>query len=151
MAGFITFLARLSHIEQNKNNNEESSPATESQVNKEQETSQVRFDFYEILKEHQVEVDTKPIEQANKQNTNIVYWLQAASFKNPADAEKLRAKLIFSDLPASTEKTINKSQEEWHRVLVGPFTSRSKLAKARSILASQQINSFVIKRQAEKP
>jgi cell division protein FtsN len=112
------------------------------------EESQVRFDFYQILKGQEVEVDDRVIENTPKES-NIIYWLQIASFKNASDADQMRAKLLLINLNASTEKTTNKNAQEWHRVMAGPFKSRSKLAKARSILASNQINAIVIKRKAE--
>ena len=120
----------------------------ETENDKKPEESQVRFDFYQILKGQEVEVDDKIIDNTPKQS-NIIYWLQIASFKNPADADRMRAKLLLINLNASIEKRTNKDKQEWHRVMAGPFKSRSKLAKARSVLASNEINAIVIKRKAQ--
>lgn len=143
--GFALFLAQISNKDSSKAPAKTSLPTPKKTAKN--NDSQVRFDFYKILKGHEVKVDERVIENTpNKSNT--VSWLQVASFRNIADADQLRAKLLLVNLNASTEETTNKKQEVWHRVMVGPFTSRSKLAKARSILASNNMNSFVIKRKA---
>jgi len=108
--------------------------------------AQIKFDFYTILKNQEVEVDEKVLANTPPKN-NVLYLLQAASFKNATDADSLRAKLLLLGLPAAVEKTHSKDNQEWHRVIAGPFKSRSKLAKARSILASNEINSILLKRK----
>ena len=117
-------------------------------VTTKEETSQAKFDFYQILKGHEVKVDEKVI-SATPEPSNIIYWLQVASFKAAADADNMRAKLLLINLNASIEKTTDKHEQKWHRIMVGPFTSRSKLAKARSILASNELNTIMIKRKAQ--
>ncbi len=148
LIGFGMFLNQLSDKKSATDNNktiaEQATPA--EPVDKDDETSQVRFDFYQILKEKEVEVDTTVIESENKPS-NLISWLQAASFRQAEDANALRAKLILLNLDASVESSVNQKQETWYRVMVGPFESRSKLAKARSILASHSIKSIVIKRK----
>ena len=108
---------------------------------------QPRFDFYQLLKEQEVVVpDTTP-ELTDTESDNSVYLLQAGSFRDSNDADQLRAQLLLLNLTATVEKARTRSGDTWHRVLVGPFESRSKLAKARSILASQEISSLLLKRQ----
>ncbi len=116
------------------------------QAAKEEKEAQVKFDFYKILKDQEVEVDEKVIANTPEKN-NFLYLLQIASFKHATDADSLRAKLLLLGLPATVEKTRNKDNQEWHRVIAGPFKSRSKLAKARSVLASNEINSILLKRK----
>lgn len=156
LLGFALFLSKLSSNTPEENpsnsnatptNNTASIEETKNTEKESAKESQVSFDFYEILKGKEVEVDTTPIVNANKPS-NVISWLQAASFRNLNDANSLRAKLILLNLDVSIESSMNKQQQEWYRVMVGPFASRSKLAKARSILASNNINSLVIKRKA---
>jgi cell division septation protein DedD len=147
--GLICFALFLSQLSSKASKQKSTTPVKvngEAQQ-PEKQNSQVRFDFYEILKGHEVEVDAKVIDNTPKKSDSI-YWLQAASFKQAADADQLRVKLLLLNLAASTQKTTNKQQVEWHRVMVGPFSSRSKLAKARSILASNEISSILINRKA---
>ena len=108
---------------------------------------QPRFDFYQLLKEQDVMVPDIMPELADTESDNTVYLLQAGSFRNSADADQLRAQLLLLNLTATVEKARTRTGDTWHRVLVGPFESRSKLAKARSILASHEISSLLLKRQ----
>ena len=108
---------------------------------------QPRFDFYQLLKEQEVMVPDIMPELADTESDNTVYLLQAGSFRNSADADQLRAQLLLLNLTATVEKARTRTGDTWHRVLVGPFESRSKLAKARSILASHEISSLLLKRQ----
>ena len=111
---------------------------------------QPRFDFYKLLKEAHVPVfeEKKPdeTETAPAKEEPGQYLLQVASFKGAGDAENLRAKLILLNLDAHVETATVRNGEIWHRVLVGPFDSRSNLAKARSILASNQLEALILKR-----
>jgi cell division septation protein DedD len=151
LIGFGIFLSQLSgpaddsaiilgSNEDSKSLNKESNNS--ASIKKE---SQIKFDFYEILKGKEVNVDDRIVEKTPEQK-NITYYLQAGSFKQLGDADTLRAKLLLQGLSVSTEGTTGKNGQEWHRVVVGPFNTRSKLAKARSILASNNINSIVLKR-----
>jgi len=108
-----------------------------------------RFDFYKLLKESEVVVPQAPVTstQPSKPSESLEYILQVASFKNPADADRLRAELILLNLDANTEKVTVRNGETWYRVLVGPFVNRSKMAKARSTLVSNNLNTLVLKRK----
>jgi cell division septation protein DedD len=144
--GFGFFLTQLS----NPDKKEEISQAGTTEGNAEekiaeQQNSQVKFDFYEILKVKEVNVDERVIEKTPTQK-NIIYFLQAGSFKQLNDADTLRARLLLQGLPVSIEKTSKSNDQEWYRVVAGPFDTRSKLAKARGVLASNEINSIVLKR-----
>lgn len=107
---------------------------------------QPRFDFYQILKEQEIEVPDRSSEIAASTPENITYFLQAGSFKKQADAERLRAELLLINLEANIESANNKGST-WHRVIVGPFKSRSRVAKARSTLASQNLRPLLLKRK----
>lgn len=109
------------------------------------------FVFYQLLKENELVVETDPTvsEQAALKALNSVeYIIQAGSFRNYDDAERLRAKLILNDLPTKIDsKTVGEST--WHRIMVGPFRNRPMTAKARGTLASMNIDTMVIKRNIE--
>ncbi len=109
-----------------------------------------RFDFYKLLKESEVVVpQDNDIAATNQPAERLEYLLQVASFKNAADADRLRAELILLNLEAKAEKVQVRNGETWHRVMVGPFTNRSKMAKARSILASRDLNALLLKRKIQ--
>ncbi len=147
LGAFIMFLAYLSGIAPQQPA-KASTAAPESVVAKPQ-VPKPRFDFYQLLKETEVVVNepapttkttTQPVEDQE-------YILQVGSFKKSADADRMRAQLILMNLEASVETVTVRNGETWHRVLVGPFDNRSKLAKARSTLVSNDINPLLLKRK----
>ena len=52
-----------------------------------------------------------------------MYYVQAGSFQNVGDAEKLKAKLAFSGFEASIQTANIPDKGEWHRVRLGPYSS----------------------------
>ena len=106
-----------------------------------------RFDFYTLLPEQkvEVEVDEAEIAAARSQRANDEYLLQAGSFKLAEDADRRRAELLLLGLEAHVEDTTG-DNGRWFRVYIGPFESRSKLAKARSLTAQQGIDTLLLKR-----
>ncbi len=115
--------------------------------NAEQEPASKRptLKFYDTLKEMEVEVSDEVVAQREQADYN--YALQAGSFKKMQDADQLRAEIILMGLDVNIEQRVSKeSGTTWHRVIVGPFTSRSSLAKARSMLANNDIRTIKIKR-----
>jgi len=106
------------------------------------QTPEIRF--YDELKHRQVEVSGEKVPEREQEDYN--YALQAGSFKNKNDAEQLRAEITLLSLSASIESRQNDAGTLWHRVIVGPFTSRSSLASARSKLINNGIKTIRIKR-----
>lgn len=109
------------------------------------EPEKPRFDFYHMLKENEV-----PVPKVDSSGTQAVatppksYILQVASFRKAEDAEQLKVELILLNLDARAESVTVRNGEQWHRVLVGPFDSRSLLSKARSTLISNGHQALVM-------
>ena len=149
LGAFIMFLAYLSGMAPQPVSPApiavEAQPATTKA-----EVPKPRFDFYQLLKESEVEVRepaparTKAAEQLAEQQEFI---LQVGSFRSDNDADRLRAQLILLNLDTQVEKVTVRSGEIWFRVLVGPFTDRSAMERARSTLASNRINALLLKRK----
>ena len=114
----------------------------------EENPSSPRFDFYEILKEREVTVPDRSGEVEAAVKTDVELFLQVASFRNASDADELRANLLLQNLDAFVER-VERNGNQWHRVVVGPFASRSRMARARSDLASQEFNTLLIRRKSE--
>jgi cell division protein FtsN len=113
-------------------------------------TDKSNFDFYNLLPESQVQPQTvdayKSTPKDPNKKTNTL--LQAGSFRNLKDAERMRAKLILLNLPnVVTEKTTASSGTIWYRVRVGPFANRSMLNKAEDTLAQNNIAPLRINRK----
>jgi cell division protein FtsN len=110
-----------------------------------------RFDFYKMLKESKPTSTYSNNQSDNTPTINKEYTLQAGSFRQKADADRLRAELLMLNLAAYMEITKSKQGEIWHRVLVGPYLSRSKMAKAKSILASNNIVPLLLTKDIAPP
>lgn len=110
--------------------------------------AQDRYDFYRLLPESEVLVPEVAEYAASNDFKNgageRVYLLQAGSFRDRNDANKLRGKLILEGLEVEVSAVTNASGVTWHRILVGPFNSRSKLNWAQDILAKNNTESMVL-------
>lgn len=163
VGGFAVFIFLLNDLktEQSKAVTKSGQPATEKAAPAD---SKPRFDFYTLLEENEVKVP-KPKDQKvrvrdsgtgsteksvdhSDPKSDLVYILQAASFRDVSEAERLRARLMLANLEVKVESASD-SRGTWHRVLVGPYTSRSKMAKARATLAEHSLMPLVLKRPAK--
>lgn len=106
---------------------------------------ETKFEFYHLLKDQEVPVENRTVDQRKVQK--YTYMLQAGSFRSFDDAEKVRVRLLLKDLNAKVTSSDDKNGRKWHRVMVGPFTSRSKMARARSMLIDDGIDTMLIKRK----
>lgn len=108
-----------------------------------------KFDFYYILPEMEVAVPDQELAKASSSkdkplDANTSYILQAASFKNHDEADRLKAKLALSGVDASIQSvTIN--NDAWYRVRVGPFKDVALLNKTRKRLQDNGISAIVVK------
>ncbi len=144
LGAFVMFLLHLSEIQSGDEGKTPDSAKVEVPHQK------PRFDFYELLKDTEIPVFDTASEPADQHSSEAEpkyeYLLQVASFKSQGDADRLRAELVLLNLSAYNENAKIRNGETWHRVMVGPFTSRSKLAKARSVLLSNRHEALVLKR-----
>jgi hypothetical protein len=108
-----------------------------------------RFDFYTLLPEQTIDVEVDPAAEVIEPRKNTAsterYLLQAGSFRQREDADRRRAELLLLGLEPNVEAT-NGDNGRWYRVYVGPFDSHSKMAKARSLTANQNIDTLLLKR-----
>lgn len=107
-----------------------------------------KFNFYTILPELEVlipESETRPPDSSNntakKQSdtrNSTQYVLQAGSFQNLGDAEKLKANLAFLGIEANIQHvTVNK--QSWHRVRTGPYKNKQQLYNSQKVLKKNNI------------
>ena len=115
---------------------------------KESKPSEDDYDFYMMLPESEVnvpQVEAYISKKPTSTDQQYTYLLQAGSFRSASEADNLRAKLLLQGLDAKTSRITNSNGSVWHRVMVGPFISRSKLNKAQDILANANTESMVVK------
>ena len=106
-----------------------------------------RFDFYTLLPNQDLDFssDIEPAELREKTSSDDQFILQAGSFRAEKDADRRRGELALLGLEATIELTRG-SNGVWYRVYLGPFESRSAMAKARSMTAQQSIDTLLMKR-----
>ncbi|MEH6515783.1 MAG: SPOR domain-containing protein [Halioglobus sp.] len=144
---FLSFLLYMGTLPQSVDNISEAAPAVAEPVAA--TPPKPRFDFYTLLPEQRIEVDVDPAEVTQKRPTSATetYVLQAGSFKQKDDADRRRAELLLLGLTPNIEET-NGDNGHWYRVYLGPFVSRSTMAKARGLTAAQNIDTLLLKRGA---
>jgi len=111
--------------------------------------AETQFDFYEMLPKFEVVVPEQDGKAAPTSGAATVekpgaYILQAGSFRNHADADRVRALIAMQGVESKIQKvTIDK--DTWHRVRVGPIANLQKLEETRGKLRQAQIDALVIR------
>ncbi|MBT5331723.1 MAG: hypothetical protein HOL48_08075 [Porticoccaceae bacterium] len=103
--------------------------------------SNTDFEFYTLLGD--IEVDVSDVEVVNPEEDNLIYWLQAASYRDLADAEDMRVSLLLQNMEANV-KPFSHEGVLWHRVIVGPYQTRTQMNNARQILISAGVSPLLI-------
>jgi cell division protein FtsN len=108
---------------------------------------QTRFDFYEMLPKSEVETPAVEAYKSTPRDAKLEqsYLLQAGSFRDPADAERMRAQLLLAGLPNVRTSKTEGSNGTWYRVRTGPFDNRAAINKAQNKMAQMNIQSMEIK------
>ena len=105
-----------------------------------------QYEFYEVLPRQQIAVSDDPTQTSAPPETGVRYLLQAGSFRQAQDADQRRAKLLLLGLAPRIEEARGDTGR-WYRVVLGPFESRSAMAKARSLTAQEDIDTLLIQRK----
>jgi cell division protein FtsN len=111
--------------------------------------SDERYDFYEMLPHFEVVVPEKerdvkhdlPTARVDKPG---VYVLQAGSYKDLADAERVRAQLAKQGVDAKVQR-VAVDNDVWHRVRVGPLNDLNEINRVRKQLQAADVDALVIR------
>jgi cell division protein FtsN len=102
------------------------------------------FDFYDMLPKQELDVpmsvpatDTSA-ERADRLPTGDVI-LQAGSFKQPTEAEKMVAQLALAGIESKVQRA-SVHDETWYRVRIGPIATVQDLNAVRAKLDAADIN-----------
>ena len=77
------------------------------------------------------------------------FFLQAGSFRKREDADKVRAQILL--LGQNVQVESGKVREEnWFRVLVGPYASREQLATAQKQLAASGFSNLLLQQRQSR-
>ncbi|MEK6245581.1 MAG: SPOR domain-containing protein [Pseudomonadota bacterium] len=113
-----------------------------------------KFDFYKILPGGEEPVSEKELKDAAKAGKNQpeaargVYFIQAGSFQNPADADNQKAKIAILGFESAVEPTVLPDKGTWYRVRLGPYTGLEDLNRVRRVLVQNGIDASLVKVKA---
>lgn len=111
-----------------------------------------KLDFYTVLPEiERVMPESDFVVDTEKQPARVssVYMLQAASYRNHADADKLKARLALANFEAQIQKVSVQGKGVFYRVRLGPFADMRKLKTARQGLSGLGIDALPLRLSAE--
>jgi cell division protein FtsN len=114
-----------------------------------------KFDFYRILPGAEESVSDRELKEAARaaraqdparaEAARSIYFIQAGSFQNPADADNQKAKLALLGLEAGVEPTTLPDRGTWYRVRLGPYSRIEELNRVRQTLAQNGIDASLVK------
>ena len=114
-----------------------------------------KFDFYKILPGTEEPVSEKELKaraasasaaRAGQQDASKdVYFIQAGSFQNPAEADNQKARLAILGFESSVEPATLPDKGTWYRVRMGPYRKVEEINKVRQLLAQNNIDASLFK------
>jgi cell division protein FtsN len=110
-----------------------------------------KFDFYRILPGAEEPVTEKEIrareraKSGQQDGSKDVYFIQAGSFQNPAEADNQKARLAILGFESSVEPANLPDKGTWYRVRMGPYAKLEDINKVRQALAQSGIDASLIK------
>ena len=75
------------------------------------------------------------------------YLLQAGSFRNSQDADRLRAQLILSGFDAYIKTVTVRGGEKWHRVQLGPYRTETSVNEVRGQLVNLGLETMLLRQR----
>ncbi len=115
------------------------------------ERDKPKFDFYKILPGSEEPVTERELKEAAKAGKSQpeaakgVYFIQAGSFQNPADADNQKAKIAILGFESSVEPTPLPDKGTWYRVRMGPYTSLEDLNRVQRVLSQNGIDANLVR------
>jgi cell division protein FtsN len=107
------------------------------------------YDFYDMLPKFEVvvpekEKDVRPDVRAAPETRPGTYVLQAGSYKNFSDADRIRAQLALQGIESKVQK-VSVDADTWHRIRIGPISNLDELNRMRQKLRKSDIDVLVIR------
>lgn len=170
VGAFIMFLL---HIKDNTPVVTPAKKTIEKKVSKNSKTVEPTFEFYTLLPEMEVVVETPKKSQpavvtlptiptapvspatvatattaavtADKPVDEVSYLLQVGSFRKLADADAYKAKLAFLGVESRVQTVTIDNKDTWHRVQIGPVKGRVKADALQKQLKENSIESLLMR------
>jgi cell division protein FtsN len=114
-----------------------------------QEDTAKSYSFYDQLPKFEVvvpekEKDVRPDSRAVPETRRGTYVLQAGSYRNFADADRVRAQLALQGIESKVQK-VSVDNDTWLRVRIGPISNLDELNRLRTILRKSDVDALVIR------
>lgn len=108
-----------------------------------------QFDFYEMLPKFEVVVPEREKAVPNDARPSAIerpgaYVLQAGSYRNFADADRVRAQLALQGIESKIQR-VSIDRDTWHRVRIGPMQDLAELNRTRERLRQADVETIVIR------
>ena len=111
-----------------------------------------KFDFYKILPGTEEPVTERELRErlrasrsGQQEVSKDVYFIQAGSFQNPADADNQKARLAILGFESSVEPANLPDKGTWYRVRMGPYSKLDEINRIRQSLAQNGIDASLVK------
>ena len=115
------------------------------------EPEKPKFDFYKILPGQEEQVTEREVAERQRvarsqpSAAKDVYFIQAGSFQNPADADNQKARLAILGFESSVEPANLPDRGTWYRVRLGPYSEVGDINRVRQALAQNGIDASLVK------
>ena len=110
-----------------------------------------KFDFYKILPGQEEPVSEKEFRERSRaarsqqEGSKDVYFIQAGSFQNPAEADNQKARLAILGYESTVEPANLPDKGTWYRVRLGPYRKVEEINRVRQALAQNGIEASLVK------
>jgi cell division protein FtsN len=111
-----------------------------------------KFDFYKILPGAEEPVTERELRErlrasrsGQQEVSKDVYFIQAGSFQNPAEADNQKARLAILGFESSVEPANLPDKGTWYRVRMGPYSKLDEINRIRQSLAQSGIEASLVK------
>ncbi len=113
-----------------------------------------KFDFYTILPQAETivpehEIKTRIREELSGKTRETRYILQAGSFRDFKDADKLKAELALMGIQSKIEKA-KVGEVIWHRVKLGPYAQLASIETIKTRLKKNGLDVMITEIVQEK-
>jgi cell division protein FtsN len=113
-------------------------------------TEKPKFDFYNILPKEEPVTEKELRDRARtarsqQEVSKDVYFIQAGSFQNPAEADNQKARLAILGYESSVEPANLPDKGTWYRVRLGPYSKVDEINRVRQALSQNGIEASLVK------
>jgi len=114
------------------------------------EDSAKNYDFYDMLPNFEVVVPEKDREVSRERDNTPakierpgVYVLQAGSYRQQGEADRIRAQLKLQGIDSNVQR-VAVDDDVWHRVRIGPITDLNELNRLRARLRAADFDDALV-------